>query len=129
MKNSYLFGTEAIVDEVPDLSSSKATLSLFFQQRELLIAGTLGIIHCSSEGTPSPQIRWSKQGGMEVDLGRFIQLSNGSLHINPVHEGDNGTYICVMQQNKGADRVTSDHKIISVSIISEYGIAVIETRL
>ena len=96
MKNSYLFGTEAIVDEVPDLSSSKATLS---------------------------------QGGMEVNLGRFIQLSNGSLHINPVHEGENGTYICVMQQNKGADRVTSDHKIISVSIISEYRIAVIESRL
>ena len=94
-----------------------------------MIAGTLGIIHCSSEGTPSPQIRWSKRGGMEVDLRRFIQLSNGSLHINPVHEGDNGMYICVMQQNKGAVRVTSDDKIISVSIISEYGIAVIESRL
>lgn len=94
-----------------------------------MIAGTLGIIHCSSEGTPSPQIRWSKQGGMEVDLRRFIQLSNGSLHINPVHEVDKGTYICVMKQNKGADRVTGDHKIISVSIISEYGIAVIESRL
>ena len=64
-----------------------------------------------------------------MDLRRFIQLSNGSLHINPVHEGDNGTYICVMQQNKGADRVTSDDKIISVSIISEYGIAVIESKL
>lgn len=94
-----------------------------------MIAGTLGIIHCSSEGTPSPQITWSKQGGMEVDLGRFIQLSNGSLRINPVHEGDNGTYICVMQQNKGADRVTSNHKITSVLILSEYGIAVIESRL
>ena len=35
----------------------------------------------------------------------------------------------VMQQNKGAVRVTSDDKIISVSIISEYGIAVIESRL
>ena len=41
MKNSYLFGTEAIVDEVPDLSLSKATLSLFFQQRDLLIRPSL----------------------------------------------------------------------------------------
>jgi len=84
-----------------------------------VIADSSGIIRCSAEGTPTPQIEWKRQGELPLDKGRVTQLSEGSLYINPVQPQDNGTYICTVRQTKGSKRVTTREQIISVSVISE----------
>ena len=83
-----------------------------------LTAYTSGIISCSADGTPSPQISWSKQGGKSLDPIRFSQVSNG-MRISYVKPEDNGTFICAMKQTKGPKRVTSKDKNIQVTVISE----------
>ncbi|PFX12395.1 Matrix-remodeling-associated protein 5, partial [Stylophora pistillata] len=85
--------------------------------QQILTADTSGIISCSAQGKPSPQIYWSKKGGNSFDHRRFTQVSNGSLHISPVKPEDNGTFICTMKQTKGAKRVTSNDRNILVTII------------
>ena len=95
--------------------------------QQSLIAYTRGIISCSAEGTPSPQISWSKQGGKSLNQKRFSQLPSGSLQVNHVEPEDNGTYICTMKQNKGPRRVTHTDKTIDVLVRSKQRIGVIKT--
>ena len=78
-----------------------------------------GIISCSANGKPNPQISWSKEGGKSLNSERFTQVSDGSLHIDSVRPEDDGNYTCTMKQTKGAKRVTSKDKDIRVSVISE----------
>ena len=78
-----------------------------------------GIISCSANGKPNPQISWSKEGGKSLNPKRFTQVSDGSLHIKSVRPEDDGNYTCTMKQSKGAKRVTSKDKDIRVSVISE----------
>ena len=78
-----------------------------------------GIISCSANGKPNPQISWSKVGGKSLNRKRFTQVSDGSLHIKSVRPEDDGNYTCTMKQSKGATRVTSKDKDIRVSVISE----------
>ena len=84
-----------------------------------IIADASGIISCSAEGTPTPQIEWKREDEIPLDKERFTQLSNGSLYVNPVHPQDKGTYICTFKQSKGSERVTKDDQTINVSVISE----------
>ena len=78
-----------------------------------------GIISCSANGKPNPQISWSKEGGKSLNPERFTQVSDGSLHIDSVRPEDDGNYTCTMKQTKGVKRVTSKDKDIRVSVISE----------
>ena len=90
------------------------------RDQQSLIAYTSGIINCSAEGTPLPQITWGKQGEKLVPNGRrFAQIPSGSLHIDLVHPEDGGTYRCTITQNKGSKRFTIKAKNISVSVIGE----------
>ncbi|XP_066030097.1 fibroblast growth factor receptor 4-like [Pocillopora verrucosa] len=84
--------------------------------QQTLTAYTSGIISCSADGTPSPQISWSKKGGKSIDTRRFTQVSNG-MRISYVKPEDNGTFICAMKQTKGPKRVTSKNKNIQVTVI------------
>ena len=83
------------------------------------IADSSGIVSCSAEGTPAPQIEWRRQDETPLDKERFTQLSNGSLYINPVQPQDNGTYICTFTQTKGSKRVTTNKQTINVFVIGE----------
>ena len=87
--------------------------------RQRIIADASGIISCSAEGTPTPQIEWKRQDEIPLNKERFTQLSNGSLRINPVHRQDSGTYICTFRQTKGRKRVTRKDQTINVFVISE----------
>ena len=78
-----------------------------------------GIISCSANGKPNPQISWSEKGGKSLNPKRFTKVSNNSLLIRSVRPEDDGTYTCTMKQTKGAERVTSNDKNIRVSVISE----------
>ena len=84
-----------------------------------IIADASGIINCSAKGVPTPQIEWERQDKVQLDKTRFTKLLNGSLNVNPVHQQDKGTYICIFIQNRGADGKTKQEKIINVVIISE----------
>ena len=84
-----------------------------------ITAGASGIISCSAEGTPTPQMFWKKQGAGLLPKGRFTQLSNGSLYVNPVLSQDNGTYTCTFKQSKGSERVTTKEQAINVVVLSE----------
>jgi len=84
-----------------------------------IIVATSGIISCSAEGTPTPQIEWRRQDEIPLDKGRFTQLSEGSLYINQVHPQDKGTYICIFRQTKGSRMVTRMEHTINVFVISE----------
>ena len=84
-----------------------------------IIADSSGIIDCSAEGTPTPQIEWRRLDKVPLDKGRFTQLSTGSLYINLIHVEDNGTYICTFRQTKGSKRVTTQEQTINVLVISE----------
>ncbi|XP_066030697.1 fibroblast growth factor receptor homolog 1-like [Pocillopora verrucosa] len=85
--------------------------------QQTFIAYESGIISCSADGKPNPQISWSKKGGKPLDPKRFTPLSSGSLRIGPVKPKDNGTFTCTMKQTKGAKRVTSKDKDILVRVI------------
>ena len=87
--------------------------------QQSIIADSSGIISCSAEGTPTPQIEWKRQDEKQLDKGRITQVSNGSLYINLVHPRDNGTYICTFRQTKGSRRVTTNKQTINVFVISE----------
>ena len=86
--------------------------------QQSMIADASGIISCSAEGTPTPQIVWKKKDEGQLDKDRFITFSNGSLLVKQVRQQDKGRYICTLEQTKG-DRVTMDERTINVSIISE----------
>ncbi|CAH3155120.1 unnamed protein product [Pocillopora meandrina] len=85
--------------------------------QQTVMAYTSGIISCSADGTPSPQISWSKKGRKSLDPKRFTQVSNDGLRIGFVKPEDDGTFTCTMKQTKGAKRVTSKDKDIRVRVI------------
>ena len=89
------------------------------KSQQSIVADSSGIINCNAEGTPTPQIGWKRQEEMPLDKGRFTQLSNGSLYVNPVHPLDKGMYICTLKQSKGSKRVTTKEQTINVFVISE----------
>jgi len=89
------------------------------KNEQSIIADSSGIIRCSTEGTPAPQIEWKRQDDIPLNKGRFTQLSDGSLYINPVQPQDNGTYICTFRQTKGSERVTTREETINAIVISE----------
>jgi len=89
------------------------------KREQSFIADSSGIVSCSAEGTPTPQIDWRRQDETPLEKGRFKQLSNGSLNINPVLPQDKGTYICTFRQTKGSKRVTTNEQTIDVFVISE----------
>ena len=87
--------------------------------QQSIIADSSGIISCSAEGTPTPQIVWKRQGEKPLEKGRFAQLSSGSLRVNRVLPQDKGIYSCLSIQSKGSNRVTKNTLNITVSVISE----------
>ena len=87
--------------------------------QQSIIADASGIISCSAEGTPTPQIEWKRKDEAQLDKARFRQGLSGSLYVNPVHRQDQGTYICSFKQSKGSKRDTIKVKEINVLVISE----------
>jgi len=89
------------------------------EPQQSIIADSSGIVSCSAEGTPTPQIEWRNEEEKPLNNPRFRQLHNGSLYINLVLPQDNGTYICTFTQTKGEKRVTKLRQFIDVFVISE----------
>ena len=86
---------------------------------QTLVSGKPGIISCSAQGAPDPQLeKWSREDGKLLETRRFTQLSNWSLYIDPVKPDDGGKYRCYIKQSKG-ETSTRKYKAISISVIGE----------
>ena len=86
---------------------------------QAFISGGLGIIHCSALGNPAPQFKWRRQDGRSLQDGRFIQLANGSLKVEPVRREDNGSYICTIKQSRGSESTSEKSQSINVMVIGK----------
>ena len=84
--------------------------------QQTLVSGEFGEIKCTGVGTPVPQFQWKRDGNKTFDNGRFTQVPDGSLRVNPVLPGDEGLYICTMKQNKKYSTST-ENQDINVSVI------------
>ena len=64
-------------------------------------------LHCNATGHPKPKISWIKdeQGGDKLDEERFIEHSNGTLHIKNVRLEDQSAYVCIAA-NRAAMKLT-----------------------
>ena len=87
--------------------------------QQAFISGGPGIIHCSALGNPAPQFKWTKQDGRSLQDGRFIQLANGSLKVEPIQREDNGTYICTIKQHRGSEPSSEKSQSINVKVMGK----------
>ena len=77
------------------------------------------MIHCSALGNPAPLFKWSRQDGRDLQDGRFIQLANGSLKVEPIRREDTGSYICIIKQSRGTDSISEKSQSIIVTVIGK----------
>ena len=87
------------------------------------------MINCSALGNPAPQFKWSRRDGRRLDWrfpqsangsrGRFIQLANGSLKVEPIRREDGGSYTCTIKQSRGSDSVSEKYQSITVKVIGK----------
>ena len=81
-------------------------------------------LHCNATGDPKPKISWSKEerGGDKLDVKRFIQHTNGTLHIKSVRIEDEGRYYCIaanhaeMKQSKFSLKVQSKWIVLYIHV-------------
>ena len=84
--------------------------------QQTLISGDSGEIKCTGVGAPVPEFEWKRYGNKTFDKGRFTEMPDGSLRVNPVRPGDEGLYKCTMKQNK-QHSIGMDKQDINVSVI------------
>lgn len=66
--------------------------------------GTIGKIHCKVQGTPIPQIKWTKSG--QSVLPDTIEDINGTLIFKNVTADDRGNYTCIASNQQGTINTT-----------------------
>lgn len=72
--------------------------------------GTNSKIPCKAQGTPTPVVRWLKDGMMEFPP--HIHDVNGTLHFDNVSMSDKGRYVCVATSTQGIINATVDVDVI-----------------
>ncbi|XP_023961842.2 hemicentin-2 isoform X1 [Chrysemys picta bellii] len=78
------------------------------------------LLPCESEGRPTPQRTWRKDGRLLLPAGnpRLELLSDGSLRINPVQVQDMGHYLCMASNPAGSDRRGLDLRVLVLPAIA-----------
>ena len=87
--------------------------------KQTFLSGGAGIIYCSAVGNPAPQFKWSRKDGRSLSDARFNPLTNGSLAVEPIRRGDNGTYICTIKQSRGSESTSEKSQSIIVRVIGK----------
>lgn len=83
----------------------KFTLAPVAKSLEL---GTVRKILCKATGSPSPIVRWVKEGEPLLSWPSHIEDVNGTLVFHGVQDNDAGQYTCIATNSQG---------LISASII------------
>ncbi|KAK7078505.1 hypothetical protein SK128_000027, partial [Halocaridina rubra] len=73
--------------------------------------GDTATLFCSVSGTPTPSVRWLKDGNLEVTPLPFIEIDGGSLCIYGVQESDAGRYTCIASNAAGSDHAEIDLRV------------------
>ncbi|XP_016011935.2 immunoglobulin superfamily member 10 [Rousettus aegyptiacus] len=78
------------------------------------ISGESLSLHCVSNGSPKPNVKWTVPSGFTVDRpqisGKYILYENGTLVIKEATAYDRGNYICKAQNSIG-------HALITVPVM------------
>ncbi|XP_019516851.1 PREDICTED: immunoglobulin superfamily member 10 [Hipposideros armiger] len=78
------------------------------------ISGESLSLHCVSDGSPKPNIKWTVPSGLIIDRpqisGKYIFYENGTLVIKETTAYDRGSYICKAQNSVG-------HALITVPVM------------
>lgn len=74
------------------------------------ISGDSLLLHCVSDGSPKPNIKWTVPSGQIIERpqisGKYILHENGTLVIKEATTYDRGNYICKAQNSVGHALVT-----------------------
>ncbi|XP_021541643.1 immunoglobulin superfamily member 10 [Neomonachus schauinslandi] len=74
------------------------------------ISGESLSLHCVSDGSPKPNIKWTTPSGSIIDRpqgsGKYILHENGTLVIKEATAYDRGNYICMAQNSVGHALIT-----------------------
>ena len=60
-------------------------------------------LNCQASGTPSPQVRWLKDGRPVSPAAHRVLLPRGSLFLLSVRRRDAGVYWCAARNQHGTD--------------------------
>ncbi|XP_049723784.1 immunoglobulin superfamily member 10 isoform X4 [Elephas maximus indicus] len=102
------------------------------------ITGESLSLHCVSDGSPKPNIRWTLPNGHVIDRpqthGKYILHDNGTLVIKAATADNRGNYICKAQNSVGHALVTVPVMIVAYppritnhpprSVLTRTGVAV-----
>ncbi|XP_071070666.1 immunoglobulin superfamily member 10 [Dasypus novemcinctus] len=81
------------------------------------ISGESLSLHCVSDGSPKPSIRWTVPSGYIIDgpqiNGKYILHENGTLVIKEATAYDRGNYICKAQNSVGHAQITVPVMIVA----------------
>ncbi|XP_060053476.1 immunoglobulin superfamily member 10 isoform X2 [Erinaceus europaeus] len=74
------------------------------------VAGKSLSLHCVSDGSPKPEVRWTVPSGHVLDRpqthGRYILQENGTLVIREATAHDRGNYVCKAHNSVGQAQIT-----------------------
>ncbi|XP_055934976.1 neogenin-like isoform X4 [Argiope bruennichi] len=91
-------GTLTVSLDYAEVSKLSAPQFIAVPRSSFVVESESITLDCAANGNPTPKITWLKDGAT-IDLqdgsdGRHRIVGAGSLMINPVKEGDDGTYMC-----------------------------------
>ncbi|KAJ6643323.1 Roundabout like 2 [Pseudolycoriella hygida] len=73
----------------------------FGPSNQTLPVGSVSILPCKATGTPSPRVRWYKDGMLIQTSERLAHVHSGSLKIDNLQIGDSGLYTCTASSESG----------------------------
>ena len=86
---------------------------------QTFISGGPGIVHCNALGNFASQFKWSRKNGRSFQDGRFIELTNVRLKVEPVRREDNSNYICIIKKSGGSESTSEKCQSNIVRVIGK----------
>ncbi|KAH8254004.1 hypothetical protein KR032_007920 [Drosophila birchii] len=90
--------------------------------------GTLSKVHCKAQGTPAPQVKWTRE--TQLPLPANVTDQNGTLIFHQVSNEQRGQYTCIASNSQGQISATVSINVVvapKFSVPPEGPIEVLET--
>ncbi len=76
--------------------------------------GSSSKILCRAQGTPTPVVRWAKEGLPLFSWPPHVEDVNGTLYFHGVQTGDAGYYTCIATNSQGLINTTIYVDVIGI---------------